>query len=272
MNPADACLIAEDLTLRYEKRVISEHLDLSVPRGRFTAVIGPNACGKSTLLKAFSRVLPPAAGRVLLDGTDVSEIGAKPLARQLALLPQSPLVPDGIKVKDLVGRGRFPHQSFLKQWSRQDSDAVAEAMEWTAVAGLADRFVSELSGGQRQRVWLAMVLAQQTPTLLLDEPTTFLDIANQYEVMEICARLNRAGKTIVAVLHDLNQAARYADHLVVLREGAVLATGSPTEILTSELIRDVFGIDSRVVTDPETESPMAIPNAQPLARLTRQPS
>lgn len=263
-----ARLRAEDLTLAYDGRTISEHLDVTIPEGSFTVILGPNACGKSTLLKAFARVLAPAAGSVLLTERPVARMAAKAFARELALLPQSLLVPEGIKVKDLVGRGRFPHQTFWRQWSTEDEQAVAAAMEQTHVSDLGARFVSELSGGQRQRVWLAMVLAQQTPTVLLDEPTTFLDIAHQYEVMEICAELNRSGRTVVAVLHDLNQAARYADHLIVMRAGDVVAQGPPAEVLTEDLVHDVYGLANRVVPCPETGAPMAVPAAQPLGART----
>lgn len=200
-------LTGEKLTLAYDQRTITEGLNVAVPDNSFTVVVGPNACGKSTLLRALSRLLKPAAGSVMLDGADISGLPAKQLARTLGLLPQSPIAPDGITVADLVARGRYPHQGLLRQWSRDDERVVGESMTATGVSDLADRFVDELSGGQRQRVWIAMALAQETPLLLLDEPTTYLDIAHQIEVLDLCARLHEEqGRTLVAVLHDLNHA------------------------------------------------------------------
>ncbi len=198
-----------------------------------------------------------------LDGKALSSFRPKELARRLALLPQSPLVPDGITVRDLVGRGRFPHQTLLKQWSREDEEAVAQALLATGAQDLVDRHVSELSGGQRQRVWVSLVLAQQTELLLLDEPTTFLDIAHQFDLLEICARLNREGRTIVAVLHDLNQAARYATHLIVMKAGEIVVEGNPRTILTADVVSHVFGLGCRVIPDPETDTPLVVPLASP---------
>ncbi|MGH3313289.1 MAG: ABC transporter ATP-binding protein [Streptomyces sp.] len=262
-RPPAARLGGENLTLAYDRRIITEGLSVAVPDNSFTVVVGPNACGKSTLLRALSRMLRPAAGSVMLDGADISGIPAKQLARTLGLLPQSPVAPDGITVADLVARGRYPHQSLLRQWSREDERVVGESMTATGVSDLADRFVDELSGGQRQRVWIAMALAQQTPLLLLDEPTTYLDIAHQIEVLDLCARLHEEqGRTLVAVLHDLNHAARYATRLLVMRDGRVVAEGTPGDIVTAELVEEVFGMPCRVIDDPETGTPLVIPAAR----------
>ncbi|WP_237323142.1 ABC transporter ATP-binding protein [Streptomyces sp. JJ36] len=247
------------MTLAYDRRTVAEDLSVAVPDRSFTVVVGPNACGKSTLLRALSRMLRPAAGAVLLDGEDIATLPARRVARTLGLLPQSSIAPDGITVADLVARGRYPHQGLLHQWSREDERVVAESMAATGVAELADRFVEELSGGQRQRVWIAMALAQETPLLLLDEPTTYLDIAHQLEVLDLCAALHEQGRTVVAVLHDLNHAARYATHLVALRDGAVVAEGPPAEVVTAELVERVFGLPCRVITDPETGTPLVVP-------------
>ncbi|MCK7623248.1 ABC transporter ATP-binding protein [Streptomyces sp. RS10V-4] len=256
-------LTAENLTLAYDQRTIAENLSVAVPDHSFTVIVGPNACGKSTLLRALSRMLRPAAGTVLLDGQKISALPAKQVARTLGLLPQSSVAPDGITVADLVARGRYPHQGLLRQWSATDERIVQESMAATGVAALADRYVDELSGGQRQRVWIAMALAQQTPLLLLDEPTTFLDIQHQIEVLDLCAALHEEqGRTLVAVLHDLNQAARYATHLIALKDGAVLAEGAPCDIVTAELVGRVFGIDCRVIDDPETGTPLVVPAAR----------
>ncbi|WP_394813699.1 ABC transporter ATP-binding protein [Streptomyces hazeniae] len=250
------------MTLAYDQRTIARELSVSVPDESFTVVVGPNACGKSTLLRALSRMLKPAVGRVLLDGRDIAALPAKQVARTLGLLPQSSLAPDGITVADLVGRGRYPHQSLLRQWSREDERIVDRAMAATGVSALADRFVEELSGGQRQRVWIAMVLAQETPLLLLDEPTTYLDIAHQIDILDLCAGLHEDGRTVVAVLHDLNHAARYATHLIAMRDGRVVAEGRPQDVVTADLVEDVFGMPCRVIDDPETGTPLVVPAAR----------
>jgi iron complex transport system ATP-binding protein len=253
-------LTVEGLTLGYHDRVVIESLDLVVPPGRITAIVGANACGKSTLLRSMSRLLAPRSGHVLLDGKEVHRLPAKQLARTLGLLPQSPTAPEGITVADLVGRGRNPHQRMFSRWSRQDDAAVAAALDATQTAALAERSVDELSGGQRQRVWIAMALAQQTDLLLLDEPTTFLDVSHQVEVLDLLTDLNRArGTTIVMVLHDLNLAARYADHLIALADRRLYAAGEPAEVLTEECVRAVFGLESRVIVDPTSDKPLMLP-------------
>lgn len=272
--PAAQCtqLRGQGLTLRYDSRVVAQDLSLDIPDNSLTIIIGPNACGKSTLLKALSRMLMPAAGSVLLRGADIATLDTKQVARQLGLLPQTAVAPDGITVADLVARGRYPHQGFLRQWSRDDATAVAAAMERTGVAELAGRFVDELSGGQRQRVWLAMALAQETPLLLLDEPTTYLDIAHQLEVLNLCADLHESGeRTVVVVLHELNLAARYASHLVVMRDGRVMAQGRPNDIITAELIEQTFDLPCTIMTDPLSNTPIILPVPRPGGRRSETP-
>jgi ABC-type cobalamin/Fe3+-siderophores transport system ATPase subunit len=251
------------LTLAYDRRLVSEGLDVQIPDASFTVVVGPNACGKSTLLRALARLLKPRQGTVVLDGEAIASMSSKEVARRLGLLPQSSVAPDAITVADLVARGRYPHQGMLRQWSRDDERAVLAAMQATGVDDLAARAVDELSGGQRQRVWLAMVLAQQTPLLLLDEPTTFLDIAHQLEVLDLCADLHEHhGHTVVAVLHDLNHACRYATHLIAMRDGAIAAQGPPGAIVDAALVEAVFGLRCSVVECPETGAPMVVPAAR----------
>ncbi|WP_432483889.1 ABC transporter ATP-binding protein [Kineococcus esterisolvens] len=262
-TPGGNRLRGEDLTLAYGDRTIATGLGVDVPDGSFTVVIGPNACGKSTLLRALARMLTPDRGHVYLDGSVIQSLPSKEVARRLGLLPQSATAPDGITVADLVARGRFPHQKLLRQWTRDDERAVDAAMAATRVLELAERGVDELSGGQRQRVWIAMALAQETPLLLLDEPTTYLDIAHQIEVLDLCAQLHEEqGRTLVAVLHDLNHACRYATHLVALKEGRVVAEGEPSAIVTAELVEEVFGLPCVVVPDPETGTPLVVPRAR----------
>jgi iron complex transport system ATP-binding protein len=256
-------LRAESVTLAYDQRVITRDLTVAVPDRSFTVIVGPNACGKSTLLRALSRLLRPSEGRVLLDGRAIGGLPAKSVARTLGLLPQSSVAPDGITVSGLVARGRYPHQGLLRQWSAEDERIVDESMAATGIAALADRYVDELSGGQRQRVWIAMALAQQTPLLLLDEPTTFLDIQHQIDVLDLCAELHeQRGRTLVAVLHDLNQAARYATHLIAMRDGRIEAQGPPAEIIDAELVERVFGVRCRIIEDPESGTPLVIPAAR----------
>ncbi|MFI1829760.1 ABC transporter ATP-binding protein [Streptomyces sp. NPDC020412] len=253
-------LAAEGLTLGYGDRTVIDSLDLCVPAGLMTAIVGANACGKSTLLRAMSRLLAPRGGRVVLDGREVHRTPAKELARTLGLLPQTPIAPDGITVTDLVSRGRHPHQRIFSRWNSEDDAAVAAALTATDTLDLADRDVDELSGGQRQRVWIAMALAQQTDVLLLDEPTTFLDANHQIEVLDLLTDLNETrGTTIVMVLHDLNLAARYADHLIALTPGRPHASGTPQEVLTRERVHAVFGLDCRVIEDPVSGRPLILP-------------
>jgi ABC-type cobalamin/Fe3+-siderophores transport system ATPase subunit len=256
-------LRGEGLTLAYDDRTVVHDLDVTIPDGSFTVVVGPNACGKSTMLRALARMLKPREGRVVLDGEAIQSLPSKEVARRLGLLPQSSIAPDAITVADLVARGRYPHQKLLRQWSRDDEAAVQSAMGATRVADLANRAVDELSGGQRQRVWLAMALAQETPLLLLDEPTTFLDITHQIEVLDLCAELHEEqGRTLVAVLHDLNHACRYATHLIAMADGAIVAEGDPQQIVDAGLVERVFGLRCRVVDDPETGTPLVVPAAR----------
>ncbi|WP_125131757.1 ABC transporter ATP-binding protein [Microbacterium sp. 10M-3C3] len=257
---ADRRLEARGVSLAYGDRTIVDGLDLDVAPGRITTIVGANACGKSTLLKAMARLLAPTAGAVLLDGKEIHRQPTKQVARVLGLLPQSPIAPDGIAVSDLVSRGRHPHQGAFSRWTRADDEAVARALDATGTTHLADRPVDELSGGQRQRAWIAMALAQETDVLLLDEPTTFLDISHQIDVLDLLTDLNRSrGTTVVMVLHDLNLAARYADALVAMADGRIVAAGAPAEVLTETTVRDVFGLNSRVLPDPLTGRPMVVP-------------
>jgi iron complex transport system ATP-binding protein len=260
MTAATARLSASGLTLGYTDRPIVTDLDLRIPDGKVTVIVGANACGKSTLLRGLARLLKPQSGAVLLDGEVIHRQPTKHVARILGLLPQNPIAPEGVTVVDLVGRGRHPHHGTFRRWTSADDDAVAEALELTDTLALADRVVDELSGGQRQRVWIAMALAQGTDLLLLDEPTTYLDVAHQVEMLDLLADLNaRRGTTIVMVLHDLNLSARYADHLVALRDGTVVAEGTPREVVTEDVVRTVFGLDNRVIDDPVSHTPLVVP-------------
>ncbi|WMT88589.1 ABC transporter ATP-binding protein [Pelagibacterium sp. 26DY04] len=253
-------LAAQKATIGYDQRVISTDLSVEIPDKGFTVIVGANACGKSTLLRALSRLIRPSAGEVMLDGKAISQYPAKEVARRLGLLPQTSIAPEGITVADLVARGRYPHQKFIRQWSVEDEKAVMDAMEATRITPLSHRLVDELSGGQRQRVWVAMVLAQQTPMLLLDEPTTYLDIAHQIELLELLRVLNqREGHTVVAVLHDLNHACRYASHIIAMRDGQIVAEGAPADIITAELVEEVFGLPCIIIDDPLAKTPMVIP-------------
>jgi iron complex transport system ATP-binding protein len=253
-------LEALNINVSYGDRQIIKDLSLRVPDGKFTVIVGPNACGKSTLLRALARIIRPDKGSVILDGKQIERVPAREVARILGLLPQSSIAPNGIAVADLVARGRYPHRTFLQRWTEADDKAVNWAMQTARVDDLAARAVDELSGGQRQRVWIAMVLAQETPLLLLDEPTTFLDIAHQIELLNLLRNLNRRqGNTIVAVLHDLNQACRYADHIVAMRQGHIVAEGNPRDIMTAELVETVFGLPCVVIDDPITGDPMVVP-------------
>lgn len=269
-SPDIAPLAGHALTLKYDRQVIIDALDLSIPAGKISVFVGSNGCGKSTLLKAFARLLSPAAGRVVLKGEDIHRQSSRVIAKHLAILPQTPVAPEGMTVRQLVAMGRYPHQSWLRQWSTQDEEKVTQALLNTGVAALKDRVVDTLSGGQRQRVWIAMTLAQDSDILLLDEPTTYLDLAHQIEVLELLRELNaQQGKTIVMVLHDLNLACRYGHHMVAVHNRGVYAQGAPHAILNETLIRNVFNLESRVVPDPVFGTPMCIPlgRAQALPTL-----
>ncbi|HEV7951453.1 MAG TPA: ABC transporter ATP-binding protein [Glaciihabitans sp.] len=251
---------ATDLSLGYDGRRIVDSLSLDIAPGKVTVIVGANASGKSTLLRGIARLLRPEGGTVTLDGVDINTVASKKVAAIVGLLPQQPIAPDGISVSDLVGRGRYPHQGWFRQWSSDDDTIVAEAMKATDTLELAARPLDELSGGQRQRVWIAMALAQNPDILLLDEPTTFLDVTHQIEVLDLLLELNRQrGTTVVMVLHDLNLAARYADRLVVMQSGRILANGAPAETLTEQVVREAFGLHARIVADPVCGSPMVVP-------------
>jgi iron complex transport system ATP-binding protein len=253
-------LRAASLTLAYDARAVVDDLNLVVPRGRITAVVGANGCGKSTLLRALGRLMRPRKGCVLLDGRAIAEVPTKEVAKRLAILPQSPVAPDGLTVEDLVARGRYPHQTLFRQWSADDEGAVEAALAATQMTELRGRPLDELSGGQRQRAWIAMTLAQQTEILLLDEPTTFLDLAHQIEVLDLLAGLVADhGRTVVMVLHDINQACRYTDHLVAMRDGRVHAAGPPADVVDAALVEQVFGLAARVIEDPMTGTPLCLP-------------
>jgi iron complex transport system ATP-binding protein len=266
-------LHVERARLGYGERIVVSSLDLTVSPGRITAIVGANACGKSTVLRAMARLLSPRSGRVVLDGKDLHRLATRDVARTLGLLPQAPVAPEGIVVADLVARGRHPYQRVLSRWSAEDDEAVVRALELTRTTDLANRAVDELSGGQRQRVWIAMALAQQTDILLLDEPTTFLDVSHQVEVLDLLTDLNRGrGTTVVMVLHDLNLAARYADHLIAMVVGAIHAAGHPANVLTSDTVRRVFAMDSQVIVDPVSGKPLVVPIGRHHSTATIGPS
>ncbi|MBQ1491068.1 MAG: ABC transporter ATP-binding protein [Blautia sp.] len=259
----DHVLCAEHLTVGYDKKVIIEDLSLTIPDHRITVILGGNGCGKSTLLKTFARLLTPMKGKVLLDGRGYEAYAPKKLSQVIGLLPQSPLVPEGIKVSDLVSRGRYPYQEPFRGMQREDFEAVEEAMEMMGVTSFADRNMDELSGGQRQRVWIAMALAQRTDILFLDEPTTYLDIAYQVEILDLLVELNqKRNTTIVMVLHDIGLSARYADYLFALKEGRIMAQGSSKEVITREMMQEVFGLDCVIMEDPFSGSPLIIPRGR----------
>ncbi|MBK1812794.1 ABC transporter ATP-binding protein [Clostridium sp. YIM B02505] len=254
---------AKEIVTGYDKKIIIDGIDIAIPSNKISVIIGANACGKSTLLKTLARLIKPVSGEVVIDGKKITSMPSKQLAQVLGLLPQSPVVPEGITVWDLVSRGRFPYQSFLKGMDKTDFEAVEEALEIMGITELANRSVDELSGGQRQRVWIAMALAQQTDILLLDEPTTYLDIAYQVEILDLLTDLNRRrGTTIVMVLHDINLSARYADYIFALRKGKLIDQGAPSEIITSELIHNVFDLDCVVIQDPVSSSPFIVPRGR----------
>jgi len=253
-------LQARDVSFGYGGADIVKHQDVDIPTGRVTAIVGPNGCGKSTLLRGLVRLLKPTSGEVLLDDESIQGLRSVDVAKVIGLLPQNPVAPDGITVADLVGRGRYPHQGWFRQWTSEDDLAVEQALRVTNTTDLADRTIAELSGGQRQRVWIAMTLAQNTDLVLLDEPTTFLDIHHQVELLDLLVDLNRgSARTIVMVLHDLNLACRYADHLIAMKEGVIVGEGAPDEIVTAELVTKVFELECQVVPDPVSRTPMIVP-------------
>lgn len=258
-DQSDSRLWTENITIKYDNQIVSQDLSVQIPHGSFTAIIGPNACGKSTLLRALSKLIKPSKGQVILDGKKITTYKSMEVARKIGLLPQSSTAPDGITVANLIAHGRYPYQTFMKQWSEADEKVVLSAMQLTNTTELSHRLVDELSGGQRQRVWVAMVLAQQTPLLLLDEPTTFLDIAHQIELLELFKDLNQQGNTLVAVLHDLNHAARYANHLIAMKDGQIVAQGDPREIVTEQLVEEIFGLKCMILEDPVSFTPLIVP-------------
>ncbi|MFB6549962.1 MULTISPECIES: ABC transporter ATP-binding protein [unclassified Streptomyces] len=252
-------LAARGVSVGYGARTVIDELDVAIPPGVITTIIGPNGCGKSTLLRTLSRLLKPTRGTVVLDGEDIVTLRTRDVAKKLGLLPQAPVAPEGLTVSDLVARGRHPHQSWLRQWSSDDAAVVERALAMTGVSDLADRPVDSLSGGQRQRVWISMTLAQGTDLLLLDEPTTYLDLAHAIDVLDLVDDLHESGCTVVMVLHDLNLATRYSDNLVVMREGAVLAQGHPRDVITAELLHEAFGLRAKVIDDPVGDRPLIVP-------------
>lgn len=254
---------AEQLVAGYDNKTVIQEISLVIPSNKISVIIGANGCGKSTLLKTLARLIKPTAGTITLDGKPLNKIPSKQLARVIGLLPQSPIVPEGISVTDLVGRGRFPHQTLFNGWSKKDYEAVADAMSIMNITEFANHNIDELSGGQRQRVWIAMALAQQTDILFLDEPTTFLDITYQVEILDLLTDLNRKhGTTIVMVLHDINLSARYADHIFALDKGKLVAEGEPTEVITNRMVKEIFGLDSTVIKDPLSGSPLVVPKGR----------
>jgi iron complex transport system ATP-binding protein len=255
-----ANLHTEALELAYESNVIIQNMNVSIPSGKVTALIGPNGCGKSTLLRGLARLLQPRKGSAYIDGKAIHQMPTRDLAKQLGILPQSPVAPEGLTVMELVAQGRYPHQSWFQQWSLEDEQAIEKALEITGMAEFRMRPVDALSGGQRQRAWIAMTLAQETPVILLDEPTTYLDLAHQVEVLHLLERLNKEqGRTVVMVVHDLNHATRHANHVIAMKAGKIVAAGVPSDIVTSELLQEVFGIDADIVPDPRTGVPLCIP-------------
>lgn len=260
MTDTTTRLRGENLTLGYGKKIIARDLSVAIPDGHFTAIIGPNGCGKSTLLRTLSRLMTPAEGSVFLDGEQIQRFASKEVARRIGLLAQNATTPGDIMVQELVSRGRYPHQPLFTRWRKEDDEAVNRAMQATGITDLAQQSVDTLSGGQRQRAWIAMVLAQETSIMLLDEPTTWLDISHQIDLLELLSELNRTqGYTLAAVLHDLNQACRYATHLIALRDGEIVAQGAPKEIVTPELIERIYGMRCMIIDDPVAGTPLVVP-------------
>ncbi|WP_430480317.1 ABC transporter ATP-binding protein [Streptomyces sp. P11-1] len=260
-------LAARGVTVGYGGRAVIDGLDVEIPPGVVTTIIGPNGCGKSTLLRTLTRLLRPTDGTVVLDGEDIAKLRTRDVAKKLGLLPQAPVAPEGLTVGDLVARGRHPHQSWLRQWSSDDAGVVERALTMTGVADLADRPVDSLSGGQRQRVWISMTLAQGTDLLLLDEPTTYLDLAHAIDVLDLVDDLHESGCTVVMVLHDLNLAARYSDNLIVMRSGRILAQGHPRDVITAELLHEAFGLQAAVIDDPVGDRPLIVPIGRTHVRI-----
>lgn len=257
---AEPAIDVAGLTVRYGENTVIEDLSAAFPMGAVTTILGPNGCGKSTLLRAIAQLIPAARGTVRVQGDDIGTLTRREVARRIGVLPQSPTAPEGLIVSDLVSRGRHPHQSWLRQWSSTDEEEVHRALELTGSVHLSERRLESLSGGQRQRIWISMVLAQQTEILFLDEPTTYLDMSHAIDVLGLVRSLRkRLGRTIVMVLHDLNMAIRYSDHLVILSEGAIVADGPPAEVITPDLLQEVFGLTAIVVPDPITGAPMVVP-------------
>ncbi len=261
-------LETKQLTLSYGEKAIVKEMDLRIPRGKITVLVGSNGSGKSTLLRGLARLMKPKEGAVYLDSASIVRMSTKEVAKRLGILPQGPAAPEGLTVKELVAQGRYPHQRWYEQWSDDDQTMVEEALELTGMTELADRSLEALSGGQRQKAWIAMTLAQGTRILILDEPTTYLDMAHQVEVLDLLSELQETeGRTIVMVLHDLNQACRYAHHLVAIREGRIFTQGEPSEVISREVIREVFGLDCCVVQDPISDTPMCVPVCKAFKRL-----
>ncbi|WP_339318356.1 ABC transporter ATP-binding protein [Paenibacillus sp. FSL R10-2734] len=251
---------ANNLTLSYGKKPVFSNLDVLIPKGKITVFIGSNGCGKSTLLRSLARLLKPQEGTIILDGSDIAKLPAKEVARRLAILPQGPIAPEGLTVQQLVKQGRYPYQSFLQQWSREDEAMVKKALEVTHMDDFSGRSIDSLSGGQRQRAWIAMTLAQNTSTILLDEPTTYLDMTHQIDILDLLFDLNeQENRTIVMVLHDINLACRYAHHIVAVKEGQIYAQGEPENIVNEQLIRDVFDMECQITPDPLFGTPLCIP-------------
>ncbi|MFJ4860858.1 MULTISPECIES: ABC transporter ATP-binding protein [unclassified Streptomyces] len=263
-------LAARGVTVGYGGRAVIDDLHVAIPPRVITTIIGSNGCGKSTLLRTLSRLLRPTSGTVVLDGEDIGRLRTREVAKKLGLLPQAPVAPEGLTVADLVARGRHPHQSWLRQWSSDDADVVARALAMTGVSDLADRPVDALSGGQRQRVWISMTLAQGTDLLLLDEPTTYLDLAHAIDVLDLVDDLHESGCTVVLVLHDLNLATRYSDNLIVMKAGSILAQGHPRDVITAELLYEAFGLRAKVIDDPVGDRPLIVPIGRTHVRIDRQ--
>lgn len=253
----------ENLTIKYDKQAIIEKLSFTVPLEKITVLVGANGSGKSTLLRSLARLLTPSAGEILLDAQNLKNISTKQIARKLAILPQGPIAPEGITVQQLVKQGRYPHQKWFQQWSKEDAELVDKALVATQLTEFKDRAVETLSGGQRQRAWIAMTLAQETPIILLDEPTTYLDLTHQIELLDFLFDLNREFKrTIVMVLHDINLACRYADNLVAIHNKNVAAQGSPEDIVTPQMVKKIFHLDAIISEDPFFGTPLCIPKGK----------